>query len=399
MTNSVQWLILAGRAARSFAIGAFVVAVPLALVEDGLSVLQSNIVLSAGLAGATVQLQFNSSLSRRLGRLVSLAIYTVLLAGAGGVLAASSSFYVAVVAAFLGAVSLQPNISVQAPLEQASLADSATGEDRTKIFAWYNGVSTIAIAAGSFAAGLPLAWGSHYQIALTSLLLFVAAMAYMSPRGNQSAGTAKETLLVPDDLPLAQCRHRRRIVGLAFLFGVDAFAGGMTMNAFLIQWLVSQYHMTESILGTLFGVCSVVTTPSLWVAAWLGNKVGLVNTMVFTHLPANLGLVILPFAPNVTSVCIVLLFRALLSQMDVPARDAFMMTVVDQNERVSCSSFINTARGLSCVLGPPVAAIMWEAYGSDVPLIVAGLLKCAYDITLLFTFRAVQSADATNSSG
>jgi len=169
------------------------------------------------------------------------------------------------------------------------------------------------------------------------------------------------------------------------------FSGGMIMNSFLVYWLTSQYPMDESVLGALFSVSSLITTPSLWVAAWLGNRIGLVNTMVFTHLPANCGLIVLPFMPNVNGVCAVMVFRAMLSSMDVPARDAFMMNVVDPEERVACSSFISTMRAVSCAAGPLFAALLWDICGAAAPLIIAGILKCIYDISLLVSFRAIDS--------
>merc|ERR1712203_299379 len=118
--------------------------------------------------------------------------------------------------------------------------------------------------------------------------------------------------------------------------------------------------MSEHALGLLFAFSSVLTTPSLWVAAWLGNKIGFVNTMVFTHLPSNVLCCILPFVPNTFYAYLVVLGRGLLSQMDVPARDAFMTSMVDPEERVACSSFIATARGLACVVGPAFAALLLE---------------------------------------
>lgn len=396
MAGALQQLVLAGRSSRSFVLGALIVVVPLALEDNGFDAAQLNMVLAAGLAGATVQMQLVGWLSRRLGRLATLALYTASIAMAGACLASSRSLVLVLLTTFIGALSLQPNISAHAPLEQATLADSAeTSEERTIIFAWYNSVSTIAMALGSLFVSFPIPGGVRSQIAVCCVVLAATSALYLCRPNFFGDSDAKSSLLQSNDLPLSQCRHFKRILGLAGLFAIDSFAGGMTMNSFLIHWMVTQYQMTERILGTLLAASSVITTPSLWVAAWLGNRIGLINTMVFTHLPANVGLIVLPFMPTAEFVCVIVLFRALLSQMDVPARDTFMTSVVDPEERVACSSFIATARGMACIAGPLVAAVLWQRCGAGAPLILGGILKCMYDISLLLAFRSVRLVEST----
>lgn len=252
-------------------------------------------------------------------------------------------------------------------------------------------MSSLAIAFGQFIVGLPGTGDACFQIRASSLILSATSVAYFFGPRCQDLSPAVDPLLKCDDLILTQCRHHQRIVGLACLFAVDSFAGGMIMNAVLIHWMVLKFSMSEHMLGMLFAASSVITTPSLWVAAWLGNRIGLINTMVFTHIPSNLVCCALPILPNMESVSLAVLVRGLLSQMDVPARDAFMASVVDPEERVACNSFIASARGMACIAGPPAAALLWATCGPGSPLVVAGILKCMYDLTLFFTFRAVHA--------
>jgi len=395
MAATIQWLVLGGRAARSFAVGALAVAVPIAIADDELSTTDLINVLTAGLAGATLQIQLVPWISGKLGRFRTLAASAVAMAIASIIFAISRSSNVLVAVSLVFAFSLQPNISVSAPLEQSTLADATVASERTMLFARYNGISTLAISCGSIAMAIPVPGGAHSQCAFAGLVLLSTALAYIwFGQQNQSSADSKAPLLKNEDLPLSECRHYTRILSLAGLFFVDSFAGGMTMNSFLVHWMFRQYDMDESTLGMLFAVSGVIIIPSLWVAAWLGEKIGLVNTMVYTHLPANVGLILMPFMPGTKSLIGVVIFRACLSQMDVPARDSFMMTVVDDDERVACASFIGTIRGVACMAGPPVAAFLWVHCGAGTPLIVAGILKCAYDIALFCTFRDVYSAKA-----
>eukprot|EP00928_Gymnodinium_smaydae_P038118 TRINITY_DN26352_c0_g1_i1.p1 TRINITY_DN26352_c0_g1~~TRINITY_DN26352_c0_g1_i1.p1 ORF type:complete len:397 (+),score=32.39 TRINITY_DN26352_c0_g1_i1:54-1244(+) len=395
MTNAVQWLILSGRGMRAFALGIQIVALPLALDESGLSKWECSAVLSAGLVGTMFQMQFVGALSRRYGRIATLSMYNLALSVAVGLVAYCQRFSLIVAAVFLGAFSTQPNISVQAPIEQATLAEHACGDERTHAFAWYNGISTIALAAGTFVTALPIEIGVRLQIMFSCILLVCATVACYFVSAKVDVVGKSPLLDKSNDLRLVDCHNFKRILSIGALFSLDAFAGGMVMNSFLVYWLTSRYAMSESVLGSLFSMSSVITTPSLWAAAWLGNRIGLINTMVFTHLPANCGLVALPFMSDERGVFAVMVFRALLSQMDVPARDAFMMNVVDPEERVACSSFISTMRAISTAIGPLVAAALWDLCGPACPLIVAGVLKCVYDISLLRIFRALDAASAS----
>jgi len=329
--------------------------------------------------------------SRFLGRRGGLAASTLAMALTVSVLTMTDNFFLLSLACFVGAVSLQPNISVQAPLEHAALASSCEGPNRSFVFAWYNGISTIALAMGSFLTGLQLG-GPREQIITTAFILALASLAYFVRLPIAISPVSEAPLLTKEDLTLAQCQHRRRILGMTALFAVDSFAGGLCLNSLVIHWLSLTYSLHEKVLGPLFAVSGVITAPSLWVAAWLGERIGLINTMVFTHMPSNICLILMPLAPSVEIVYLLILVRAALSQMDVPARESFIMSVVNAEERVACSSCVTSGRALACIAGPPACAFLWHTCGPGVPLMVAGGLKCAYDLTLLATFRATQAA-------
>lgn len=402
------WLILGGRAARSFAVGVMVVALPLSVKAHGLSASSVNAMLSAGLAGATVQTLFVGRIACG-SRLTLLAWLTAAMAFAVMVVACASELWLLLIASLLGGLCLQPNIAAQVPLEQASLAAVANNQnDRTKLFGWYNALSTGAISLGTFATSIPMPCvlvghdsdsklvhageTALLQLVGVAVILFIATAGYVISNGVRTPLPTEEVLIdTPTaDLPLEQCKHRRRILLLASIFAVDSWGGGICMNAALTYWLSLEYRR-EGEIGILFSVCNILGVGSLAVAVWLSKRIGLLNTMVFTHLPANLALILTPFMPSRVFVYAFFLLRACFSQMDVPARDSYITTVVDAEERVACASTINTARSLACIFGPATGAWLWWFAGPAAPLVVSGTVKATYDLALFAVFRSVDS--------
>lgn len=411
MSGSVRrtrLVIFSGRVARSFGIGVLNVALPLSLKDRGLGTSEVFAVLSAGLAGATLQTAVVGQCGCGGRRLALLAVLTGAMAASAAALIVVRDAHLLMLLALLGGLCMQPNIAAQVPLEQASLADSTKNKDeRSEVFGWYNGLSSAALSLGSLASGLPIpgapvdkdevaAFAAPFQICGVSAVLLVMSTVYAAQalgEARQESLEGKDGLLPQKDLPLAQCRHARRIVSLASIFAFDAWAGGIALQGVLTYWLATQFNAQESEIGILFAVCSVLGTASYTVAVWLGKRIGLINTMVFTHLPANVTLILTPFMPNIQLVYALFLIRASLSQMDVPARDVFMMSVVGKEERLACSSSVNIVRSLACVLGPLTGAWLWQTYGPAAPLIVCGSVKCAYDLSLLAIFRSMQPVD------
>lgn len=369
-------------------------ALPFALEASELGAGTLNAVLACGLAGACLQMNAVIPFVERCGFRMLLALFTGSMALAVLVLAWSRQPTALALAAFLGAVSMQPNISSPAPLEQTVVKRScASPQESSRCFTRYNQISTLGLALGSFAAGFQVPGGPRAQVAwfgmaLMASTLIYAATPWHSP--SSSSGQVASPLLDAQQLPLSECRHRRRISGLAALFSVDSFAGGMIMNSIVVHWLSVTWGASEQEVGPLFTALGLITVPSLSVACWLTKHFGDINTMVWTHIPSNLCLVGMTLCPTVNWVYFFLVVRSALGQMDVSARDSFMMKVVDPNEQVACSSIIATARALGCVAGPPVGALLWQTLGPDAPLVFAGLLKCAYDLVLLVSFRSVE---------
>lgn len=403
------FLILGGRAARSFAVGVLVVALPLSVKAHGLSASAANAVLSAGLAGATVQtLAVGHMAGGR--RFVLLTGLTLSMAVASAAMACASQFWLLLAVALVGGLCLQPNIAAQVPLEQASLAAAASNtDDRTRLFGWYNALSSGAISLGTLATSIPVPavllgrnsenWllageAAPLQLAGVAVILFLAAASYVAGTCRTTPAQKDEALIdaPKQDLPLSRCPHRQRILLLAGLFAVDSWGGGICMNAALTYWLSVKYSR-EAEIGILYFACNLLGVGSYAVAVWLSKRIGLLNTMVFTHLPANFTLLITPFMPSRGLVYALFLLRASLSQMDVPARDTYMTTVVGPEERVACTSMINTGRSLACVLGPATGAWLWWYGGPAAPLVVSGAVKACYDLALFFVFRSVDAAD------
>jgi predicted MFS family arabinose efflux permease len=284
------------------------------------------------------------------------------------------------------------DVSVFLPLEHAVLSRLAGDRERTAVFARYSLVGTLAAAVGAAAAALPAmiegATGLPLHAMLQAMFLLygmlgaLAALVYRGlPRTVDTAGPRVIS-------PLGE--SRRRIYALAALFSLDAFGGGFVVQSMIALWLYQRFGMSLSSAGAIFFWTGLLTAGSYLVAVRIANRFGLVNTMVFTHLPANLCLVVIPFVPDVAVVIALLFVRAALSQMDVPTRSSYVMAIVLPAERPAAASITSVPRSLASAASPFLAGGMLTASAFGWPLIAAGALKIAYDLLLLVFFRKVQ---------
>ncbi|MBL9097316.1 MAG: hypothetical protein JNK07_10340 [Alphaproteobacteria bacterium] len=201
------------------------------------------------------------------------------------------------------------------------------------------------------------------------------------PRGAHATGRAAAKPLGPS---------RAIVFKLAALFAVDAFAGGFVVQSLMALWLFDKFGLSLTTAATFFLVTGLLAAGSLPVAGWLGARIGLINTMVWTHIPANLALIAAALAPTLETALALLALRALLSQMDVPARSSYVMAVVTPEERTAAASFTAVPRSLAAALSPALAGALFAAGYTALPFIICGVLKTAYDLALLYTFRNVK---------
>jgi predicted MFS family arabinose efflux permease len=386
-------IVLAVQGLRAFAYGFASVVLGAALAAGGLSDLEVGVVFAAMLAGTALVSIAVGLVGDRVGRR---ALYRVLLlafGAAGAVYAFAGSLLVLVLVALTGVLSTDANESGPiTSLEQAMLG-SAPRRARARVFGRYNAVAYVAGACGALMAGGPSAL-RPYLPALPAeqrwLLLFplIAAICLLLARRLSAAMDAPRTTT---GRPLE--RSRREVGTLAALFGLDAFAGGFVVTTFLVYWFERRWGAGVATMSLVVFAAGLIQAGSSIVAGRLSGRFGFLNTMVFTHLPSNVLLILVPFMPSLGSALIVLLLRFTLSQMDVPARQAFVVALVDPQERTAATAFTNTARYLARPFGAAAAGALLQGVAVAAPFVFAGTLKVAYDVGIYVRFRRVPLAE------
>jgi hypothetical protein len=278
------------------------------------------------------------------------------------------------------------------PLEHAVLSREAGDRVRTAVFARYSIVGALVAAFGALAAAFPptlaQATGISLRAALQAMFLLYAglgALVALAYRGLPDAGTVDAS---PAHQPLRD--SRQRIYALAALFSLDAFGGGFVVQSMVALWLYQRFGMSLATVGTLFFWTSVLSALSYLAAVRIAHRIGLVNTMVFTHLPSSLCLIAIPFMQDVNQVIALLLVRSALSQMDVPTRSSYVMAIVTPSERPAAASVTSVPRSLASAASPLLAGYLLSVSTFGWPLLAAGALKIVYDLLLLAYFGKVR---------
>ncbi len=381
------------RALRAFGDGYVSLLLPLYLITLGFSPFQIGVIATGTLVGSGVLTLLVGLHAYRFRYRTLLLMATALMTATGLGFATVSDFWPLLLVAIVG--TLNPSsgdVSVFLPLEQAVLARIISDRQRTAVFARYSLVGALVGAVGALFAGFPeyLSQAANIDTKLALQAMFVlygllgvaSAMIYRGLPKALATGTEAEA---------APLRKSRRIVyTLAALFSLDAFGGGFVVQSLLALWLFQKFHLSIAVAGTIFFWTGVLSAFSYLVAVRIANRIGLVNTMVFTHLPANLLLVIIPFVPDLTWVVVLLLVRAALSQMDVPTRSSYVMAVVTPGERAAAASVTSVPRSLASSVSPLIAGYLLGVSSFGWPLLIAGAVKIVYDLLLLVTFRRVR---------
>jgi MFS family permease len=378
--------ILAVQALRAFAYGLGSVLIGVSLARRGLSDVEVGGVLGALLAGAALVSLLLGRFGDRIGRRRAYTALLMLMAAAGTVFALTGSLPALLIAALSGTVST--DVVESGPftsLEQAMLPH-ATDRDPTRLFGAYNTIATLAGALGALAAGGPTLlhtgsarWLLAYPIVAALALPLAAGL---SPRVE--AGAEQEAEPLP---PLH--RSRGTVYRLASLFALDSLGGGFVVQAFIAYWFARKFGTAPATLGLVFFGVAILQALSFQAAVRLAERIGLLRTMVFTHLPSNVLLAAIPFMPGQWPAIGVLLARFALSQMDVPTRQAYVVAVVDPSERTAAAATTNTARYATRPLGPLLAGPLTQI-GLGIPFVVGGAIKCVYDVGLYAMFRRVR---------
>jgi MFS family permease len=384
--------LLVARALRGFADGFVAVLLPAYLLALGLGQLEVGFISSATLAGSALATLAVGAIGHRwpLPRLLRGA--ALLMAGTGLAFAGLDSFWPLLVVAFVG--TLNPSsgdVSVFLPLEHARLAGAATGHARTALYARYTLAGALSAALGALAAGIPPWLDSHAGLPLETgmrLMFAVYGAVGVVVWGLYRSLPASSAGVEAPAAPLGE--SRRVVIRLAALFSVDAFAGGLVVNALLALWLFERFGLSLGQASLFFFVTGLLAATSQLAAPIVARRIGLLNTMVWTHIPANLCLVAAALSPWLVPALALLFVRSALSQMDVPTRTAFVMALVTPGERAAAASFTAVPRSLASAASPALAGAWMAAGWLAAPLVASGLLKVAYDVALLLAFRGVR---------
>jgi len=389
-------LIILARAQRAFADGFVSVLLAAYLSRIGFSGVRIGAITTATLLGTAAATLVAGAIADRFGRRRLLVLAAAVAAGTGFAFASTTAFVPIFFIALIG--TLNPSfgdVSVFLPIEQAMLPETTDAARRTALFARYNLVAVLASASGALFAGVPTLLTHWFGWDLTSamramfivygLLALVNLAAYrsLSPRIEAEREEARAPL------------HRSRgiVLGLSALFALDAFAGGFIVQSMLALWMFERFGLSIDQAGLIFFIAGIFTAFSFLVAARVAERFGLINTMVFTHLPSNVLLILVALMPNVWLAVMMLLARQSLSQMDVPTRQSYVMAVVDPDERAAAASVTGVSRSLASSGSPVIAGAMLGASTFGWPLVIAGTLKSAYDLLLLRQFRSVKPAE------
>ncbi|KAA1000875.1 MFS transporter [Paraburkholderia panacisoli] len=385
-------ILLVARGLRGICDGFIAVLLPGYLLVLGFGQLAVGLISTTTLFGSAIATALVGLVGNRIAQRGLLLFAAVLMMATGLAFAGLSSLWPLLVVAFIG--TLNPSsgdVSLFLPLEHARLAEAATGDARTALFARYSLVGGLSAAVGALAAGLPGSISAHSGASpLTAIRVmfivyatagFVILLLYRRLPARESRTDAPRVPLGPS---------RGIVIRLALLFSVDAFAGGLLVNSLLTLWLIQRFGLSLGAAGQFFFWAGLLGAGSQLAAAPLSRRIGLLNTMVFTHIPSSLCLIAAAFAPTLTLTLALLLARSALSQMDVPTRSAYVMSVVTSGERPAAASFTAVPRSLAAALAPTLSGVLLGLGWLGAPLVACGALKIAYDLSLLVAFRHVR---------
>ena len=400
LTNKLTrdgWLLFATRCLRMFAFGLLSIVLVLYLAEVGLKGWEIGLLLSLTLAGDTLISLWLTTTADRFGRRRILIVGAILMMLSGIVFLSTNSFLLLLIAATLGVISPSGNeIGPFLSVEQAALSHIIPDESRTTVFAWYNLVGSFSTALGALAGGWianisarfgmigasafhPVLW-AYASIGLAMIFGFVLLSGAIEAK-------VEDKPLAPKNSILGLHESKKTVLKLSLLFALDALGGGFVIQTVIAYWFYLRFQLDPALLGTIFLFANLLAGISALGAGWLARRIGLINTMVFTHLPSNLFLILVPLMPDLNWAIGLLLLRFSISQMDVPARQAYTMAVVRPDERSAAAGVTAVARSVGASISPMLATILVGTAGwMSLPFFLAGGLKIVYDLLLYRAF-------------
>jgi MFS family permease len=397
-------LLFATRLVRLFAYGFLAVVLVLYLAQAGLSEGSIGLLLTLTLIGDTVISLWLTTRADRFGRRRTLILGTLLMMFAAVLFANTREFIPLLIAATIGVISPSGNeVGPFLSVEQAALSQIVPDRERTHVFAWYNLVGSFATAFGALCGGglaqvlqnsgvAPL--NSYRAIVIGyGLLGLLLLLIFTRLSEKVEAPSPSSPALLPQREKGVLGLHRSRpvVFKLSALFSLDAFAGGFVVASFVAYWFSVQFGAEPGALGAIFFAANILAGISALLAARIAKRFGLINTMVYTHIPSNVLLILVPLMPTLPLAVLVLLLRFSISQMDVPTRQSYTMAVVDPDERSAAAGVTGVARTTGAAISPSITgALMSYPALLNVPFYLAGGLKIIYDVALYHSFRSIR---------
>ena len=411
LLNSDGRILFGTRTLRLFAYGFLSVVLMIYLAQIGMSETQIGVLFTLTLIGDTIISLGITTRADRLGRRRMLILGAALMVFAGILFALTRDFVVLLIAATIGVISPSGNeVGPFLSIEQASLSQIVSDERRTQIFAWYNLVGSFATALGALTGGVLVQVGQDagltpigsYRVVVVGYAAIGLALGLwftrLSSRVEVSQRNSPASIPLKSEGRFGLHRSQKVVFKLSALFSLDAFAGGFVLQSIVAYWFHVRFNVSPAMLGGIFFGANILAGISALSAAWVASKIGLIKTMVFTHIPSNVLLILVPLMPNLPLAIAMLLLRFSISQMDVPTRQSYTMAVVNPEERSAAAGITGIARTTGASLspvftGPLLAnALLWNA-----PFFISGTLKIVYDLLLYRSFRALKPPEEKGS--
>ncbi|HET6457771.1 MAG TPA: MFS transporter [Nitrosopumilaceae archaeon] len=392
-------LLLTARIVRTFSYGFLSIILAIYLKLMGFNEIFIGIVLTATLVNSVIFNIFASFYADKIGRKKILIIYAILMAISGGIFLVTNNYVALIVSALIGTINVTgTEVGAFLSIEQAILPQTVNDiKKRNSIFAIYNMAGTFAMSAGVLLSGFPQyvqkLYGLNQVESIRTLFLFYSICAvivigiyfFLSKKIELDPNIAK-TASVRTISP----KSKGIITKLSSLFAVDSFAGGFVIQSIVSFWFFSKFGADLTTISYIFSIAGLLTAFSFLFATKIAYRIGLINTMVFTHIPSNVLLILLAFAPTFPIAIGIYLARMSLSQMDVPARQSYIVAVVNENERIAAASITNTSRNIAQAVSPSLAGAIIQSLSLSAPFVVGGLLKIVYDIGVYVNFRKIK---------
>ncbi|MDE1724773.1 MAG: MFS transporter [Thaumarchaeota archaeon] len=393
-------LLLGARIVRTFSYGFLSVILAIYLKLIGFNDILIGLVLTATLVNSVFFNLFSSAYADKFGRKKILALYAALMIVSAIIFFVTDNYVALIIAALIGTINVTGSeVGAFLSLEQALLPQTVKDiKKRNSIFAIYNSVGTFAMSAGVMVSGLPSLLEKYYgfdEISAIKFLFLVyaaCAVATLAIYLTLSKNIEVRNQTPKSNLSLKNISNKSRgIIGkMSLLFAVDSFGGGFVIQSIVSFWFYTRFGADLSTLSYVFTIAGILTAVSYVASTRIASKIGLVNTMVFTHIPSNILLIFLAFSPSFSIAISIYFARMSLSQMDVPTRQSYLMGVVNEDERIPAAVFTNTSRNIAQATSPSLIGLVISALSISAPFVFGGVLKIAYDIGIFFSFRKIK---------